>query len=343
MPHPETDGPAAPRPVVAYLLLSHKEPEQVAALAGRILELSPAAQVVVHHDRRADAVPWAGRPPARVHLVDRTPVFWGGWSIVEATLRMLGAAVDRLDADWFVIVSGEHWPVADLATWESSLARSGADALVPSVRLPRRLRFGRGDPDGNRFLARCVHRWATVPRPRTGAAHKALSALAKLSAYTHPLVKLEFSLRSDAWFVGLPRRRGPVRRWTLHKGTEWIAFNRRSAAVLTGVDPAVTRWFQRSHIPDESYIHTVLLHAPGLVVEDSLVTWVPPEPETATPRWMLLTLDQLPVVEASGAAFARKIDFARNPEVAVAIDARVDRRRSPAGPVERPGTAVGDR
>lgn len=336
----------ARRPVVAYLLLSHKAPDQVAALAHRVLELSPTAHVVVHHDRRADTVPWAGPPPARVHLIDRAPVVWGGWSIVEATVRLVGAALERLDADWFVVLSGEHWPVADLAAWEASFLGSGADAFMPAVRLPRRLRFGRADPDGNRFLARCVHHWATVPRPRSDTAHKALSALSKLSMYTHPLVKLEFSLRSEAWFVGLPRRRGPVGGWTLHKGTEWIAVNRRSATALLEVDPAVTAWFRRSHIPDESYIQSVLAHTPGLVIDDSLVTWVPPEPETPTARWMLLTLDQLPLIEASGAAFARKVDFARNPEVVAAIDARLDARvhgRRSAGRVDRPGSVVGDR
>jgi hypothetical protein len=322
---------------VAYLLLTHKDRDQVEALAARVLELSPAGQVVVHHDRRDGDRPWPGGPPDRVHLVTRGPVAWGGWSIVEATLRLVRFARDRLGADWFVLISGEHWPVRDLAAWEAGLDDTGADAFMPAERLPGRLRFGRRDLDANRFLARCTHRWVTVRRPRWAPAQRALSALSKATLSTHPVLKLEFSLRSDAWFVGLPRRRGPVAGWTLYKGTQWVAFNRRAADAVVDVDPAVTAWFSRSHIPDESYLQTVVRRA-GLVVADTPVTWVPPEPVRATPGWMLLRQEHLERVAASGAAFARKVDPARNPEVIAAIDASLGRPAPATGTL---GSATG--
>ncbi|HYA68043.1 MAG TPA: hypothetical protein VED63_04840, partial [Acidimicrobiales bacterium] len=59
-----------PRWRVAYLVLSHQQPEQVEALAARILSLSPDGDVVVHHDAAADREPWDGDLPARVHRVD---------------------------------------------------------------------------------------------------------------------------------------------------------------------------------------------------------------------------------------------------------------------------------
>jgi hypothetical protein len=321
----------APRPEVAYLILTHKDPPQVEALAARILELSPRGHVVVHHDLEADTLPWDGRPPARVHLVERIAVDWGGWSIVEATRRMLRVAVDQLDAQWIVILSGEHWPVADLAAWEATVGDRGADAFMPAERLPERLHFGRRDLDANRFLARSVHRWFKVGRPRLALAHRALAGLYKVSLLTHPILKLEYSLRGDTWFVGVPRRRTPVRGWELYKGSQWLACNARAARLVLDVDPAVTAWFTRSHIPDESFIQSVLHHAPGIVVDDSVVTWVPPEPELATPGWMLLKERELEQVAASGAVFARKIDPARNPELMRMIDAEVDRRRDAVG------------
>jgi hypothetical protein len=309
------------RPTFGYLVLSHKDPPQVEALAARILELSPRSKVIVHHDRRSAALPWDGRPPAGVHLVERLAVEWGGWSIVESTLRLVRV----------VVVSGEHWPVVDLAAWEAVVVEGSADALMPARRLPRRLHFGPRDLDGNRFLARCVLRWTRVRRPRHSLTHRALAALSKMTRWTHPVLKLEFSLRSDAWFIGWPRRRGPLKTWDLFKGTEWIAFNARSAGVLLAVDPAVTAWFRRSHIPDESYIQSVLHRDGQLEIVDRLVTWVPPEPRTAQPGWMLLRTEQLPLVDASGAAFARKVDFGRNPGVVAAVDRRVAPGRSATG------------
>jgi hypothetical protein len=275
-------------------------------------------------------MPWDGRPPAGVHLVDRIPVEWGRWSIVEATLRMVRTAIDDLGCAWVVIISGEHWPVVDLGAWEASVAEGSVDGLVPAQQLPLRLRFGPQDLDGNRFLARCVLRWTQVRRPRHSVAHRALAALSKVSVWTHPVLKLEFSLRSDSWFVGWPRRRGPLKSWQLFKGTEWIAFNARSAGALLGVDPDVTAWFRRSHIPDESYIQTVLRRNGELEITEQLVTWVPPEPRTAEPGWMLLKTEQLPLVDASGAAFARKVDLDRNPDVMAVADSRLAQRPSNA-------------
>jgi hypothetical protein len=308
---------------VAYLILTHKDPQQVEALASRILTLSDTGQVVVHHDLKADPLPWDGSPPARVHLVDRVRVEWGDWSIVEATLRMFRFARDRLDASWFVVLSGEHWPVVNLAAWERTLPSGGVDAYLPAQRLPRRLHFGTRDLDGNRFLARCVHRWFRVHRPKSDLAHRALAGLSKVSLRTHPLLKLEFSLRSESWFIGVPRRRGPVRQWDLYKGSEWLACNANAADILLRTDPRATDWFRHSHIPDESYVQTVVRRS-NLTVENADVTWVPPEPGRATPGWMLLKEIDLDTVLTSGVAFARKVDPARNPEVITAIDARVD-------------------
>ena len=311
----------------AYLILCHKNTSQVEELAGRILRLSPTAHVVIHHDLEGGPPPWQGHPPVRVHLVDRTPVEWGGWSIVEATLRMIRFAREDLDSEWLVVVSGEHWPVVDLATWETDVAMSGNDAVMPADALPARAHFGRSDPDGNRDLARCLLRWYRLRRPRWEPAHRTMAALSKLGKLMHPLFSLEFSLRNDSWFVGVHRRRGPVAGWRLYKGSEWFACNARSADQLLRADPAVASWFQRSHIPDESYFQSLLHREARLTVHHAVVTWVPPEPTTPTPGWMLLKPHELPLVAASGAVFARKVDQDRNPEVIAAIDARVDAAR----------------
>ena len=90
-------GEPAKSAVVAYLLLTHKDPHQVMALADRIHALSPTSHIVVHHDAKADTLPWDGVPPQWAHLVERVPVEWGDWSIVEATLRMFRFAHEELE------------------------------------------------------------------------------------------------------------------------------------------------------------------------------------------------------------------------------------------------------
>lgn len=328
-----TNGGGRERPTMAYLLLTHHEPRRVEPLIERILDRSPAGVVVVHHDAAAGALPRGGRSEARVRFVDRGPVRWGHWSMVEATLRLLRAAVDDVGADWMVLLSAEHRPLVDLGRWEDSLASSEVDAFCPGDPLPRRLRFGPDDPGGTkRLLARYRLRWHWVGRPRSELGHRVVGNLAKLTRRTHPLVHLEYAHRADSWVLGLPRRQGAMRGWTFHKGSQWVALNRRAARAVLDVDPAVTTWFRHTYIPDESYIHSIVHRRDDLRVDDGILTWVPDDP-TGRPgglMWMRLLPDDLPAVRASGAAFARKVDPVGDPGLMATIDAVADGRLQPA-------------
>jgi hypothetical protein len=322
-------------PRFAYLLLTHKDERDVEELAERIVSLSPTSQLVVHHDVEAAGLPWAGNPPEPFHLVERVAVHWGEWSMIEATARLLRYAVEKLDADWFVLLSGEHRPAVELSAWERDVAASGADALVRADELPARLHFGWRDFEANRYLARSAHRWYLVPRPRSHLAHRAIGGAMKLGRGAHPLVAIEYFHRHDAWLVGLRRRPGVMRSRRFWRGSQWLALDRRAADAVLHPDPAVRAWFEKSLIPDETYLQTLLRITPGLSVADRATSFVPEEPEQPTPGWMYVSTDDLPVVWASGAAFVRKVDRSGRPEVVQAIDAAVDRHGSPT----RPGPA----
>jgi len=321
------------QPRFGYLLLTHKDASHVEDLADRILGLSPRAHVIVHHDAGAPDLPWGGNPVEPFHLVERRPVLWGDWSMVAATIRLLRYATDNTDADWFVLLSGQHRPVLDLEGWENTTARSGIDAFARADRLPSQLRYGRNLDEKNAYLARSRHRWKAVPRPRNQAGHRAMGAVMKLGRFAHPLFAVEYVHRREAWVIGTRRRLGCMRGQQLHRGSQWIVLNRRAAEVALNVDPAVSAWFRKSWIPDETYFHTVLRRDPQLVVSNALMTFVLETPERPTPGWMRLNKEHLPAVWASGAPFARKVDPSERPEVMALIDEAVDRLR--AGPPAR--------
>ncbi len=329
LPAADGDSPAPTR--FAYLMLTHKTAEGVEELASRIVHLSPYSEIVVHHDLGSASMPWGGRPTGGFHLVERGPVRWGDWSMVEATLRLLRFAKDHLSVDWFVLLSGEHRPVVPLAEWEATTVRSGVDALAPMDRLPSRLRFGGADFEANQYLARSRHRWSAVPRPRSSSLHRGLGGLTKISRRALPLFAVEYAHRRESWAIGTPRRLACMRGRTLFRGSQWIAMNRRAAEAVLNVDPAVTEWFQRSWIPDETYFQTVLRQWPELVVSGEPTTFVLETPDRPTPGWMRLSLSDLPAVWDSGAPFARKVDRAARPEVLAAIDYALDTQRAALG------------
>jgi hypothetical protein len=315
-------------PRVAYLVLSHKNPGQVEALADRILELSPAGEVVVHHDAAAVDVPWNGSPPARIHLVERMRVLWGDWSLVEASLRLLRFAADTLDAEWFVFASGDDRPVRDLAAWEREVASSGADGLVPARELVSRPAFGRRPTADDLNYVRYAHRWRVLPRIGRGV----LELARRISRYVQPLCKIEYSDRRDRWFLGVRRRRRLPAGWALYAGSQWMAFDRRAAEILLSVDGSVTAWFRHTWIPDQGYFQTVLGNQDSLRLRDDLLTYVVPHSAVKRADWMVLRAEDLDAIRRSGAAFARKFDPAVDPAVLPAIDASIDAaRHAPPG------------
>jgi Core-2/I-Branching enzyme len=324
-----SSGPTpSAHPRFVYLLLTHKDPAHVEELARRILDLSPGALVVVHHDAAAPGVPWRGQPPDRIHLVEPGHVSWGDWSMIEASMRMLRYAVDRLEADWFVLLSGEHRPAVDLGQWEIDVEASGNDAYLGAERLPARLRFGTADFEHTQYLARSRHRWRLVPRPRRHLAHRAMGLFMKLSTRLRPIVSVEYIHRRDAWAVGWRRRSGPVRGWSFYRGSQWFALSRAAADAALRIDPAIADWFTHSWIPDEAYLHTVLRRVPRLVIADESTTFVLDTPDVPYPEWMQLSLEDLPAAIESGLPFVRKVDPVHRPEVIERIDRIAAGRRA---------------
>jgi hypothetical protein len=319
-------------PRFAYLVMTHKDAHDVEELAERIVSLSPTCQVVVHHDVAAPDLPWGGNPTEPFHLVPRVHVRWGDWSMIEATDRLLRYAVEELDADWFVLLSGEHRPAVELARWERDVAASGVDALVRASELPARLHFGWNDFEVNQYLARSRHRWRLVPRPRSDALHDAIGWMTKFARGLHPLMAMEYVHRREAWVVGLRRRAGAMQGRRIWRGSQWLALDRRAADVVLNPEPALRDWFEQSWIPDEAYIHTLLRTVPGLTVADRATTFELDPPVRPTPGWRQLSPDDLPAGWASGLPLFRKVDRSERPDVMQAIDAAVDGRRSPTQP-----------
>lgn len=308
---------------VAYLVLSHHRPEQVEALADRILALSPHGHVVVHHDITADTTPWNGAPPPRVHLLDRTRVLWGDWSMVETSLRLVRFASDELGADWCAFLSGEDRPVVDLARWERSLQASAIDGLVPATVVDRRPAFGRSPTAGDVNFTRYSYRWREVP-PVRGVTRDAVALARRFSRYAQPLFKIEYTDRRDRFFLGLPRRRRLPPGWTIYSGPQWVACGRRAMDALLHVDDTVVDWYRQTWIPDQSFFQTVVLNQPDLVVGDTPLTYVVPYKDKQQRGDMVLRMDDLAVIRRSGAAFARKFDPSIDADILRAVDAAID-------------------
>src|SRR5262245_23051827 len=101
---------------VAYLVMAHAAPEQVARLVGRLS--TPEDTVIVHVDRKADIEPFLkafeALPIPPLLTPRRVPVHWAGWGIVQATLIGMRAALEVYKSKpWthLVLLSGADYPI----------------------------------------------------------------------------------------------------------------------------------------------------------------------------------------------------------------------------------------
>ena len=291
---------------VVYIVISHRNPEQVLRLV-RVLREGPSARVLVRHDPRGERldrkeVEAAGGDP----LQDRIKTQWGGWSQLKLILGCLREAVTRHDPDWVLILSGQDYPLRPLADIEADLEASPADARLGSVRQVETRRPTAGDDE---FFLRCRYRHYARPRVFPSSLPRSLRPL----AYARELPPL----------VGVRRiEPAPL---TLFASADWLTLGRAGirAVLAASEDRRLMRHFRRVAVPSESFFASVLLADPSLIVEHdnrrfSSFASGSPHPDTLTSA----DYDRL---LASGADFARKFDATRDPHVLDLLD---EHRRS---------------
>jgi hypothetical protein len=294
---------------VVYVVISHRNPEQVVRLV-RVLREGPSARVLVRHDPRGERlqreeIEAAGGEPVE----DRLKSEWGGWSHLRLIVSCLREAVARHDPDWVLVLSGQDYPLRPLADIEADLDASPADARLGAVRQVETQRPAAGDDE---FYLRCRYRHYARPRVFPSSLPRPIRPL----VYARELPPLLGVRRIDpaplAYFAS----------------ADWLTLGRAGiGAVLTASENRrLTRHFRRVAVPSESFFASVLLADPSLIVERDNRRFSPFAGGAAHPD--TLTSDDYDRLLASGADFARKFDTARDPHVLDLLD---EHRRSGKG------------
>jgi hypothetical protein len=105
---------------IAFLILAHQDPTHLERLC-RALQ---GQSTFVHVDSRAADFPLSriARIPGVSVIHPCRPVYWGDFSMVEATLSLLSQARQSGTFDRFVLLSGSCYPVKPLASVEAAFA-----------------------------------------------------------------------------------------------------------------------------------------------------------------------------------------------------------------------------
>jgi hypothetical protein len=265
---------------VAVLVLAYRYPIGVRALT-RFFS-APCFDVFVHVDRKVDAGPFlecAGYSTCL--LQDRIPVFWRGWSIVEATMRLIVHAKSRGEYDRYVLLSDDTVPIVDTNVLLQSLDAfpDQIHVFLARQRAWRYEKFFMFDSEATQL------RW-TDNREVTDDALRKLERLAAL------------------------RRRGKKPLADHYQGSQWWALSAQS------IERVITSWnddewlrasFEFSDAPDEGYFHAIL--AESCLGRSRRMVWVDWTPPTPPPPRIFRSCDELAEIRPSTELFARKIDL----------------------------------
>ncbi len=214
----------------AYIVLAHAQPVQFQRL---VAALRDHGAIHAHIDARSDAALF--RQPGVMMLDQRVKVRWGGFSIIEATIHLLHAALrSGKHFSHVVLLSGDSYPLASPSAIARFLAGSDRN-YINLVPMPAPA-VGKPIERLTRFYLEQTPRKSKVP----GAWH---------------LVNSRIHRDFRPSFGGMDP----------HGGSQWWALTRDAAKwILEEIDrrPEYVRFCRHTSIPDEHFFHTLLASSP---------------------------------------------------------------------------------
>lgn len=215
---------------LAYLILCHKDPEQVVRLIDSLD--NAASMFVVHVDGRSNEV----ANELRASLSDRNNIFfvkryrcyWGCFGIVQATISCINEIV-RHNFDYAFLISGQDYPLKSRAYVEDFLAKNSNGEFIEAFPLLE------------------ANRWSDQEGPYNPE---------------YRASGLVLSMRGRVFPTKL-KRRMPFG-YIPHGGSQWWCLSRSAISYIADFiikHPRFVRYCRFSFIPDEMFFQTLLANS----------------------------------------------------------------------------------
>lgn len=269
MPVLDELGDEAPKsaPRIAFGVLSSK---QSAAAIDEIAEAVSPHVVYVHHDfsKQPDFTPKA----ANIRILQRpVATAWGDWSLVEGTFLLMKAAMEDPNITHFQLLSEACLPTRPIREFEKYLSAERPDVMIDLLPLhdedamfSHGWRYFQDSRRSLRTLRRAStwlwgeqqhYRMISSVNLRLAGQHNSFNA--RLKRTVGGFVVRSFAKASQEMMI-----ENGLKQYAI--GGQWFGASRRAVKWLLQAREefaTITQHFQRCHIPDESYIHTLVLNA----------------------------------------------------------------------------------
>ena len=224
----------------ALILAHHK-----AALLARLIRRLEGAGItcLVHVDADADLAVFrdACHGSAATFIPERTKIFWGGYSLIEATIALARHGLRETACSHFLLISGDTYPIANDTDLRRFLLRD------------RDLIDTEEHPPGSYLHARIARTYLpdTIATAWRGKEYFQDRQLDQGFFALVAEAEAAYRLKQTTTF---PLRYG--------KGSQWWCLRRATLERCLGLidNGEYTPWFRFSAIPDESVFNTLVLN-----------------------------------------------------------------------------------
>jgi hypothetical protein len=294
---------------IAYIVLAHKYPEQLARLINKLN--TEATSFFIHVDKKTDAQTYAFMVERLKHLSNvrfykRHKCYWGDFSQVVAAIQGIKEIVKQgKHFDWVILLTGQDYPIKSNRQIENFLESNQNQLFIENFALPRASWIRE-----NGGLDRIEYRHFRLFNKKIRFTDRKISnsrviSVALPSYLSFLPIKRKF-FNGIKPFVGSPY-------WIL--SYECIKYIDQFIAQ----NPKFMKFFQGVHCADEIFFQTVVLssHFSENVVDNSLryTDWSAGGSNPA-----ILGEDDFLKLKESTALFARKFDMMKDEKILDMLD-----------------------
>lgn len=306
---------------IYYLILAHKNPNQVARLVRSLNSID--STFYVHIDSKVCLSPFLEAfenidNASIVVLKDRQKCIWGHISIVQATLKLMSRLLnDDPTSGYVVLLSGQHYPIKSNRLILDFFERRKGTIFLEGDSIPRDDWRGNGGLDRlTKFYFFCAN------FPRSYIILENISGFRDLINTSGTIKKL----LSFLLFFRINRPRSGPTRVAPFGGSQWWALPLETVKEIRSFveeNPGYLQFHRYTFAPDEIFFHSIVLseltkgsydHMQGdnLLFED----WGTHDHS----RPAVITRRHFPQILKSDKLFARKFDEKVDSEVLDLVD-----------------------
>ena len=255
---------------IAYLLLVHKNPEQVE----RLIKLLNG-DIYIHIDKKCDLEKFQINNPKINYIKERVSINWGGFSMINATLKLINLAKNNYNYDYYVLLSGDDYPIKPLDDLELFLKKHRKYSFLEYDKFDDKWQHAKGRYQNLKLFEKTY--------------------------FINRVLQKALNL-----FIN---KRNMYRDMLAYKGSQWWCLNSESIEYILKYindNKSILSFFKHTHIPDEMFFQIILLNSPirDTIINDNLryILLEDMHPET-------LTIDYFKdLIEMKNKFFARKFD-----------------------------------